>query len=480
MGSNMETRKIGSQGLVAGAIGLGCMGMTHAYGTGDEAESIATIHRALDRGVTLLDTAEVYGPHTNEELVGKAIRGRRDEVVLATKFGIVLGSGVTQLDGSPANARRAVEGSLRRLGVDVIDLYYLHRKDPAVPIEETVGAMKELVEAGQGSLSGSFGSGRGDHPPGPQGASDQRRAERVFAVGARHRGVDPARHAGTRRGAGAVQSAGARISDGGVSIELRFSCAGDFRRNLPRFDDEHMAANQKLVDTVKAVAATPWSNARRRLRWPGFWPVAPDAVPIPGTKRRTYLDDNLGAVNVHLTAEDMAELRPAGVDGGRRPLPAGHGEDGGAINMTILRGISLTIALSAAAMAQSGIDLWRWTRAPAPARIFINTRAGTGAKMIPSRWIARWGRFNQLHEQNLKIERRILEKAAEQNASRTPLEQKIGDFYAACMNEQAIDGKGVEGIAPGRTRRRQQSELPGEFARIAKAWSVVQLRHRAG
>src|SRR5580700_10952098 len=130
----MEKRKIGNQGLVAGAIGLGCMGMTHAYGTGDEAESIATVHRALDCGVTLLDTAEVYGPHTNEELVGRAIRGRRHQVVLATKFGIMSGAGSTRLDGSPANAKRAVEGSLQRLGVDVIDLYYLHRKDPQVPI----------------------------------------------------------------------------------------------------------------------------------------------------------------------------------------------------------------------------------------------------------------------------------------------------------------------------------------------------------
>src|SRR5580698_4996829 len=126
----METRKIGNQGLAAGALGLGCMGMTHAYGSGDEAESIATIHRALDCGVTLLDTAEVYGPHTNEELVGKAIRGRRAEVVVATKFGLVRDSDAMRVDGSPANARRAVEGSLKRLGVDVIDLYYLHRKDP--------------------------------------------------------------------------------------------------------------------------------------------------------------------------------------------------------------------------------------------------------------------------------------------------------------------------------------------------------------
>jgi len=145
----MDTRKIGSQGLVAGAIGLGCMGMTHGYGTGDEAESIATIHRAIDCGVTLLDTAEMYGPLTNEELVAKAIRGRREKVVLATKFGLVLDSGAMQVDGSPANARRAAEGSLRRLNVDVIDLYYLHRKDPRVAIEETVGAMKELVQAGK-------------------------------------------------------------------------------------------------------------------------------------------------------------------------------------------------------------------------------------------------------------------------------------------------------------------------------------------
>jgi aryl-alcohol dehydrogenase-like predicted oxidoreductase len=302
----METRKIGSQGLAAGAIGLGCMGMTHAYGTGDEAESIATIHRALDCGVTLLDTAEVYGPYTNEELVGKAIRGRREALVLATKFGIVLGSGGTRLDGSPANVRRAVEGSLRRLGVDVIDLYYLHRKDPAVPIEETVGAMKELVEAGKIRYLGLS----------EVGAETIRRAHRVHPISAVQseyslweRGIEQSILPAMRElGVGLIPFSplGRGYLTGAFQSSSAF-VAGDFRRSLPRFDDEHLAANQTLVDTVKAIAgrhgATP---AQVALAW--ILSGAPDAVPIPGTKRRAYLDDNLGAVNLRLTAHDMAEL----------------------------------------------------------------------------------------------------------------------------------------------------------------------------
>jgi aryl-alcohol dehydrogenase-like predicted oxidoreductase len=302
----METRKIGSQGLAAGAIGLGCMGMTHAYGTGDEAESIATIHRALDCGVTLLDTAEVYGPHTNEELVGKAIRGRRGEVVLATKFGFVIGSGVTQLDGSPANAQRAAEGSLRRLGVDTIDLYYLHRKDPAVPIEESVGAMKRLVEAGKVRFLGLS----------EVGADTIRRAHMVHPITAVQseyslweRGIEESILPAMRKlGVGLVPFSplGRGYLTGAFQSSSVFR-EGDFRRSLPRFDDAHMAANQKLVDIVKAVAARHRSTpAQVALAW--VLTVAPDAVPIPGTKRRAYLDDNLGAVNVHLTEEDMAEL----------------------------------------------------------------------------------------------------------------------------------------------------------------------------
>jgi aryl-alcohol dehydrogenase-like predicted oxidoreductase len=302
----METRKIGSQGLTAGAIGLGCMGMTHAYGTGDETESIATIHRAIDCGVTLLDTAEVYGPHTNEVLVGKAIRGRRHEVVLATKFGFVIGSGVTQLDGSPANAKRAAEGCLQRLGVDAIDLYYLHRKDPKVPIEETVGAMKELVEAGKVRYIGLS----------EVGAETIRRAHQVHPISAVQseyslweRGIEESVLPAMRElGIGLVPFSplGRGYLTGALQSSSTF-VEGDFRRGLPRFDDAHMAANRKLVDIVKSVAqrrgATP---AQVALAW--ILIEAPDAVPIPGTKRRTYLDDNLGAANLRLTAEDMAEL----------------------------------------------------------------------------------------------------------------------------------------------------------------------------
>ena len=317
----METRKIGSQGLAAGAIGLGCMGMSHAYGAGDETESIAVVHRALDAGVTLLDTAEVYGPHTNEELVGKAIRGRRNEVVLATKFGIVIGSRPMQLDGSPTNAQRAVEGSLKRLGVDVIDLYYLHRKDPAIPIEETVGAMKQLVEAGKVRYLGLS----------EVGAETIRRAHKIHPISAVQseysvweRGIEESILPAMRElGVGLVPFSplGRGYLTGAFQSSSGFG-AGDFRLSLPRFNDEHLAANQKLVDTVKAVAArlsaTP---AQVALAW--VLTAVPDAVPIPGTKRRKYLDDNLGAANVHLSPEDMADLNQlAAIAVGDRYSPA--------------------------------------------------------------------------------------------------------------------------------------------------------------
>ena len=225
------------------------MGMSHGYGTGDEAESIATVHRALDCGVTLLDTAEVYGPYTNEELVGKAIRGRREQVVLATKFGFVIGSSPQRLDGSPANVQRAAEGSLRRLGVDVIDLFYQHRKDPAVPIEETVGAMKQLVEAGKVRFLGLS----------EVSAETIRRANKVHPISAVQseyslweRGIEESILPAMRAlGVGLVPFSplGRGYLTGALQSSSAF-VAGDFRRSLPRFDDEHLAANQKLVDTV--------------------------------------------------------------------------------------------------------------------------------------------------------------------------------------------------------------------------------------
>jgi aryl-alcohol dehydrogenase-like predicted oxidoreductase len=302
------------------------MGMTHGYGTGDEAESIATIHRALDCGVTLLDTAEMYGPLTNEELVGKAIRSRRDKVVLATKFGLVLVSGAMQVDGSLANARRAVEGSLRRLGVDVIDLYYLHRKDPKVPIEETVSAMKELVQAGKVRFLGLS----------EVGVETIRRANKVHPISAVQseysvweRGIEESILPTMRElGVGLVPFSplGRGYLTGALQSSSVFG-VGDFRRYLPRFNDEHMAANQRLVDTVRAVARRHGTAngaitlAQVALAW--VLAAAPDAVPIPGTKRRSYLDENLGALSVHLTAEDMTDLNQlASQVAGDRYLPA--------------------------------------------------------------------------------------------------------------------------------------------------------------
>jgi aryl-alcohol dehydrogenase-like predicted oxidoreductase len=302
----METRKIGNQGLSAGAIGLGCMGMNHAYGTGDEAESIATVHRAIDRGVTLLDTADIYGPFINEELVGKAIRGRRTQVVLATKFGFVPDPAGMRIDGSPEHVARAAEASLRRLGVEVIDLYYLHRRDPAVPIEETVGAMKRLVEAGKVRFLGLS----------EVGAETIRRAHSVHPISAVQseyslweRGIEASVLPAMRElGIGLVPFSplGRGYLTGAIHSTSQFGGA-DFRRALPRFTDEHLAANRKLVDLVRSIgerhSATP---AQVALAW--ILAKAPDAVPIPGTKRRTYLDENLAAAGLRLTAEDLATL----------------------------------------------------------------------------------------------------------------------------------------------------------------------------
>ena len=314
----MEMRKLGSTGLEVGAMGLGCMGMTHGYVRPEdinEAEAIATIQRALDRGVTLLDTAEVYGPFTNEVLVGKAIRGRREQVVLATKFGLHGG-----IDGSPANAKRVAEESLKRLQVDVIDLYYLHRKDPKVPIEETVGGMKRLVEEGKVRFLGlsevgpdSLKRAHQEHPIAAlqsEYSLFERGIEANILPVLRELGIGLVPFSPLGRGflAGAFKNA----------AELP---ASDFRQNVPRFQDANATANARILEVIQAVG-------RRHLATPAqvalAWVLAQgeDIVPIPGTRRRATLDQNLDALELRLSAQDRSELdQLAGQVAGERYLP---------------------------------------------------------------------------------------------------------------------------------------------------------------
>ncbi len=306
----LPTRTLGD-GLVVSAQGLGCMGMSEFYGAGDEAESVATIHRALDLGVTFLDTADMYGPWINEELVGRAIAARRDEVVLATKFGVVrtADGGRAGIKGDAQYVRESCDASLRRLGVSHIDLYYQHRVDPAVPIEETVGAMSELVAAGKVRHIGLSEAG----------ADTLRRACAVHQIAAVQseyslfsrdieRAVLPAaRELGV--GLVAYSPLGRGFLTGAIRT-LDDLAPDDFRRHSPRFAQEALEANLRLVDQVAALAAdkgvTPGQVA---LAW--VHASGPDVVPIPGTKRRTYLEENVAALSVELTTEDLARLAAA-------------------------------------------------------------------------------------------------------------------------------------------------------------------------
>jgi aryl-alcohol dehydrogenase-like predicted oxidoreductase len=302
----MKQRTLGTQGLTVSELGLGCMGMTYAYGAADETEAIATIHRAIDLGITFLDTAEIYGPFTNEELVGRAIAGRRDQVVVATKFGFVFGEGIPRgLDGSPQNVKRVAEASLGRLKIDTIDLYYQHRRDPNVPIEETVGAMKELVTAGKVRYLGLS----------EVGPETLRRANAVHPISALQseyslfeRGVEARVLPALRDlGIGFVPYSplGRGFLTGAVTLDGLE--ADDFRRTTPRFSAENMKKNEALVDIVKRVAARRKATpAQIALAW--VLAQGNDIVPIPGTKRVRYLEDNAGAVGVQLSADDLSEL----------------------------------------------------------------------------------------------------------------------------------------------------------------------------
>ncbi len=317
----LTTRTLGTSGLVVSSQGLGCMGMSEFYGPGDEAESVATIHRALDLGVTLLDTADMYGPFLNEELVGRAIAGHRGDVVLATKFGIVRSAdpAVRSIRGDAAYVRQACEASLGRLGVDHIDLYYQHRSDAGIPIEETVGAMAELVAEGKVRYLGLSEAG----------PDTLRRASAVHPITALQsewslwsrdieaQVVPTARELGI--GIVAYSPLGRGFLTGQISSPDDFP-EGDFRKFLPRFTGTNFTHNLALVDTVRELAAakdcTPGQLA---LAW--VLGRGDDVVPIPGTKRRSYLEENVAAADVVLDAADMVaidEAFPADVTAGSR------------------------------------------------------------------------------------------------------------------------------------------------------------------
>jgi aryl-alcohol dehydrogenase-like predicted oxidoreductase len=326
----MKQRKLGQQGLVVSAQGLGCMGMSDFYGQRDENESMETIHRALDLGVNFLDTSDMYGPFTNEELIGKAIKGRRNEVVVATKFGIVRSNQpahdggwapITGISGRPEYVRSACDASLQRLGIDHIDLYYQHRVDAEVPIEDTVGAMSDLVTAGKvrfiGLSEASTKTIRRAHAVHPVSA-----LQSEYSLWTR----DPEDEVlPTLRELGIGFVAYSPLGRGFLTGQLKSPddfATDDYRRNSPRFQGKNFTKNLELVERVKAIA-------ERKGVPPGqlalAWVLAQgdDIVPIPGTKRRKYLEENIAAGSIAISDAEMSEIAEAlpkdAATGGRYP-----------------------------------------------------------------------------------------------------------------------------------------------------------------
>ena len=323
----LQMRTLGKEGLTVSALGLGCMGMSQSYGTAeerDERESIATVHRAIELGVTFFDTAEAYGPYANEELLARALQGRRDQVTIATKFGFRFGAkGIDGVDSRPAHVREAVEGSLRRLATDRIDVLYQHRVDPAVPIEETVGAMSELVREGKLRFLGLSEAG----------AKTIRRAHAVHPISVlqseyslwernlEHEIIPLLRELGI--GLVPFSPLGRGFLTGSAKRAEEYP-EGDFRRNDPRYQganfDANMRAASAVRDTATRMGATPGQIA---LAW--LLNKSPDIVPIPGTKRRSYLEENVVAVEIELASAEMdaldAALAPENIAGPRYSAP---------------------------------------------------------------------------------------------------------------------------------------------------------------